>query len=83
MVFQAIRDDFPARAAATFGAFTDPAEMRSSQAGLAMGPAIRPDFEERRDEMVVRRPAVRWSGCGFHRCRWTEDRTTALRPARD
>jgi dipeptidyl aminopeptidase/acylaminoacyl peptidase len=61
MVFQATRDGFPARAAATFGAFTDLGEITSSGSGAATAKAIWPDFEQRRDEIISRRSAIRWS----------------------
>ncbi|MEJ2054582.1 MAG: prolyl oligopeptidase family serine peptidase [Calditrichaceae bacterium] len=60
MVFQAIRDGFPARAAATFGAFTDLNEITSTGPGLATAKAIWPDFEERREEIISRRSAILW-----------------------
>lgn len=60
MVFQAIRDGFAARAAATFGAFTDLSEMLSSGPGAAMAKTIWPDFDERRNEILSRRSAIRW-----------------------
>ena len=60
MVFQAIRDGFPARAAATFGAFTDLGEITSAGEGAATAKSIFPDFEERRDEVISRRSALRW-----------------------
>ncbi|MGH9854746.1 MAG: alpha/beta hydrolase family protein [Blastocatellia bacterium] len=60
MVFQAIRDGFPARAAATFGAFTDLGEIASSGSGAATVKKIFPDFEERREEIISRRSAIRW-----------------------
>jgi dipeptidyl aminopeptidase/acylaminoacyl peptidase len=60
MVFQAIRDGFPARAAATYGAFTDLDEITSSGPGAATAKQIFPDFEQRRDEIISRRSALRW-----------------------
>jgi len=60
MVFQAIRDGFPARAAATVGAFTDLHEITSSGPGAATAKEIFPDFEQRRDEIISRRSAIRW-----------------------
>lgn len=60
MVFQAIRDGFAARAAATVGAFTDLNELISSGPGAAMAKTIWPDFEERRNEIISRRSAIRW-----------------------
>ncbi len=62
MVFQAIRDGFPARAAATFGAFTDLEGLVSTEQGAAMAKAIWPDFAERRGEIVERRSALHWAG---------------------
>jgi len=60
MVFQAIRDGFPARAAATIGAFTDLGEITSSGTGAATAKAIWPDFEQRKNEIISRRSAIRW-----------------------
>lgn len=60
MVFQALRDGFPARAAATWGAFTDLAPMVSGEQGLAMANAIWPDFAARRDRIIARRSAIQW-----------------------
>ena len=60
MVVQAIRDGFAARAAATVGAFTDLGELTSSVQGAAMAKTIWPDFEERRNEIISRRSAIRW-----------------------
>jgi dipeptidyl aminopeptidase/acylaminoacyl peptidase len=60
MVFQAVRDGFPARAAATIGAFTDLGEITSSGEGAATAKQIFPDFEQRRDEIISRRSAIRW-----------------------
>lgn len=60
MVFQAIRDGFVARAAATVGAFTDLSELTSSGPGAATAKTIWPDFEERRNEIISRRSAIRW-----------------------
>ncbi len=60
MVFQAIRDGFPARAAATWGAFADLDALASTDRGLATARAIWPDFDARRAEIVTRRSAIRW-----------------------
>jgi dipeptidyl aminopeptidase/acylaminoacyl peptidase len=60
MVFQAIRDGFPARAAATIGAFTDLGEITSSGSGAATAKTIWPDFEQRKNEIISRRSAIRW-----------------------
>jgi len=62
MVYQALRDGFPARAAAVWGAFTDLApllEPGSPQAKYA--PRIWPDLERNREAIVERRSAVRWA----------------------
>ncbi len=61
MVYQAMRDGFPARAAATYGAFTDLGEMISTDAGAAMAKKIWPDFEQKRHEIVARRSAIAWA----------------------
>ena len=60
MVFQAIRDGFPARAAATFGAFTDLEELVSTEQGAAMARSIWPSFGENRAQIIARRSAIRW-----------------------
>jgi dipeptidyl aminopeptidase/acylaminoacyl peptidase len=62
MVYQALRDGFPARAAAVWGAFTDLAPLllpSSPQAKYA--PRIWPDLERNRDAIVERRSALRWA----------------------
>lgn len=60
MVFQAIRDGFPARAAATYGGFTDLADLVSSEQGLAMAESIWPEFDQKRDQIIQRRSAIQW-----------------------
>jgi len=60
MVFQAIRDGFPANAAATFGGFTDLEAMASSDQGIAMAKSIWPNFEEQRTQIISRRSAIQW-----------------------
>jgi len=60
MVFQAIRDGFPARATATFGGFTDLEPMLETDQGKAMAGSIWPDFEEHRTQIVTRRSAIQW-----------------------
>lgn len=62
MVYQALRDGFPARAAAVWGAFTDLGLLTapgSPQAKVAL--QIWPDFEENRAAIVERRSAIRWA----------------------
>jgi dipeptidyl aminopeptidase/acylaminoacyl peptidase len=62
MTFQAIRDGFPARAAATFGAFTDFNGLVTAHAQLyePLIKAIWSDFEARKDEIAKRRSAIAW-----------------------
>ena len=59
MVYMALRDGFPARAAAVWGAFTDLEPLLASgpQAGAAQ--AIWPDVP--RDELIRTRSAMRWA----------------------
>ncbi len=60
MVFQAIRDGFPARAAATFGGFTDLTPLTETEQGKGMTAAIWPDFDENRTQIIKRRSAIQW-----------------------
>ena len=62
MALMAIRDGFPANAAATFGAFTDlDAYVRSAGPQLlALSRTIWADFDARKGEIVRRRSAVYW-----------------------
>jgi dipeptidyl aminopeptidase/acylaminoacyl peptidase len=62
MVYQAMRDQFPAKAAAVWGAFTNLESVMppgSPQAKLA--PQIFPDFEQNRAAIIERRSAIRWA----------------------
>jgi dipeptidyl aminopeptidase/acylaminoacyl peptidase len=64
MTYQAVRDGFPLRAAAVFGAFTDLAmyldeDMGGNGARLAN--TVWPDFAEKRAAIVHRRSAVAWA----------------------
>ncbi|HYE86340.1 MAG TPA: prolyl oligopeptidase family serine peptidase [Vicinamibacterales bacterium] len=63
MVYQALRDQFPAKAAAVWGAFTDLAAViapGSSQAKFTS--LIFPDLNDRtRDGIIERRSAIRWA----------------------
>jgi dipeptidyl aminopeptidase/acylaminoacyl peptidase len=61
MVYQALRDGFPARAAAVVGAFTDLEAMLANPQWAQAGAAIWPDLSERRAEIVRRRSAVQWA----------------------
>src|SRR5262245_24665499 len=54
MVYMALRDGFPARAAAVWGAFTDLAPLVAPGAPLArMAAFVWPDIEQRREEIVL------------------------------
>lgn len=63
MVFQALREGFPARAAAVFGAFTDMDSLIASDPALydKLCPSIWPDFATTREAIVTRRSALRWA----------------------
>lgn len=62
MTYQAIRDGFPLRAAAVFGAFTDlEAMLNSDPRYQQMAHTIWPEFETKREEIVKRRSAVLWA----------------------
>ena len=62
MVLQAIRDGVPVRAAVTVGAFTDLDSLFQSDArSAAMATKIWPDYETRREEIALRRSALRWA----------------------
>ena len=62
MVFQALRDGFPARAAATFGAFTDLDSMISADTTHLepMARQIWPDWPSQRNAIAERRSVLRW-----------------------
>ena len=63
MVFQALRDGFPAKAAAVFGAFTDLDTLIVSDPALydRLCHSIWPDFDRAHEAIVTRRSAVRWA----------------------
>ena len=62
MVYQALRDGFPARAAAVYGGFTDFLGLIESVPRMAgAAKMIWPDFEQRRNELAERRSAVMWA----------------------
>ena len=62
MVYQAVRDGFPARAAAVWGAFTDLESLiASSSAQLKVASQIWPDFAQNRGAIVERRSAIVWA----------------------
>jgi len=62
MVYMALRDGFPARAAAVWGAFTDlepltaPGGPQAKAANL-----VWPDFQQRREEIIGVRSAIHWA----------------------
>lgn len=63
MVYQAVRDRFPAKAAAVWGAFTDlAATMAPGSPQAKLAPLIFPGLNERnRDAIIERRSAIRWA----------------------
>ena len=62
MVVQALRDGFPARAAATYGAFTDLDAMLQNPYWLKAGTQIWGDeLDKNRNALVERRSAMRWA----------------------
>lgn len=61
MTYQAIRDGYPLRAAAVYGAFTDlRALLESSAESRAAAPSIWPDFASNAEAISERRSALRW-----------------------
>jgi dipeptidyl aminopeptidase/acylaminoacyl peptidase len=60
MVYQALRDGFPAKAAAVYGGFTDLDAMLQDPKWSQAGDAIWPDLNEHREQIVERRSALRW-----------------------
>ena len=62
MTLQALRDGFPARAAATFGAFTDlEKQVKEDPTSARYAPQIFPNYEVERAAIVERRSALRWA----------------------
>jgi len=62
MVYMALRDGFPARAAAVWGALTDLAPLVAPGGPQARAvPFVWPDFEQRREEIIRTRSALRWA----------------------
>jgi len=62
MVYMALRDGFPARAAAVWGAFTDLGPLFAPGGAQAnAGPQIWPDFATRREEIIRTRSALQWA----------------------
>jgi dipeptidyl aminopeptidase/acylaminoacyl peptidase len=62
MVYQALRDQFPAKAGAVWGAFTDLGSVIAPGAPQAkFAPQIFPDLEQNRVVIIERRSAIRWA----------------------
>jgi dipeptidyl aminopeptidase/acylaminoacyl peptidase len=62
MVYMALRDGFPARAAAVWGAFTDLDSLVAPGAHLEkMGHLVWPELDQRYEEIVRTRSALRWA----------------------
>ena len=61
MTYQAIRDGFPAKAAAVVGAFTDLDSMLEKPEWRQVGLTIWPDLDANRKSIVERRSAQRWA----------------------
>lgn len=62
MVYMALRDGFPARAAAVWGAFTDMEDnLRPDSPQAQYAPRIWPDIATNREEIVETRSALRWA----------------------
>jgi dipeptidyl aminopeptidase/acylaminoacyl peptidase len=62
MVYMALRDGFPARAAAVWGAFTDLAPLVGPGGPQEKAaPMVWPDFAQRREEIIRSRSALYWA----------------------
>ncbi|MEW6126201.1 MAG: prolyl oligopeptidase family serine peptidase [Acidobacteriota bacterium] len=62
MTYQALRNRFPLKAAAVFGAFTDmEAFLTASPNSSAVAKQIWPDFEQKKPEIFYQRSAIRWA----------------------
>jgi dipeptidyl aminopeptidase/acylaminoacyl peptidase len=62
MVYMALRDGFPARAAAVWGAFTDLDPLTAPGGPQAKGVhSVWPDFDQRHDEIIRTRSAIHWA----------------------
>jgi dipeptidyl aminopeptidase/acylaminoacyl peptidase len=63
MALLALRDHFPARAAATYGAITDlAAYLQHDSRATAIAEHVWPDFATRREEILSSRSALQWPG---------------------
>lgn len=63
MVYQALRDGFPARAAAVYGAFADLGGLIESDPEQYSGMVqfLWPDFDQHQDEIIARRSAIQFT----------------------
>jgi dipeptidyl aminopeptidase/acylaminoacyl peptidase len=62
MTYQAIREQYPMRAAAVYGGFADMAELTSPTGKFAKAAlAIWPDYTTKREELNRRRSALEWA----------------------
>lgn len=63
MVLQALREQFPANAAATFGAFTDLEKLLNADPERyePMTEQLWPDYKKNKEEILKRRSAVQWA----------------------
>jgi dipeptidyl aminopeptidase/acylaminoacyl peptidase len=62
MTFMAVRDGFPAKAAATFGAFTDfEAYLTSNSRAAKIVDVVWPDYGCRKQEILSSRSTPRWA----------------------
>lgn len=61
MVYQALRDGFPAKAAATYGAFTDLRALLADPQWNGVAETIWLDFDKHEDEIIQRRSALAWT----------------------
>jgi dipeptidyl aminopeptidase/acylaminoacyl peptidase len=61
MVYMALRDGFPARAAAVWGAFTDLEELAADGPQAGFFKFIWPQYENDREELYRTRSALRWA----------------------
>ena len=61
MTYQAIREHFPLRAAAVYGAFTNVAELTAPGGSFAKAAiAVWPDYRDHKQEIDARRSALSW-----------------------
>jgi dipeptidyl aminopeptidase/acylaminoacyl peptidase len=61
MVYQALREGFPANAAAVWGAFTDLGSLIAPGSEAKGTAQIWPDLDRNREAIIERRSAIRWA----------------------